>query len=225
MFPVDAHLLLEGPQMGAAPLPPQVCSWGHNQPSWPGASPEIPGLERPRKCMHSWNNSSCLVLTTLFSKDCWPWAWTCLSTSSGEKPSYGVPGEGRRRWDEAAPFGQSSWVTSALKGPWKRQEMEKLFFAHPASLHSCTSVSHAADNSTGLLSNSVAESWWWHGFCWQPAVPCLGSGTLLLFPSFPAYPGCRRILWKKAEYQVCIWINVYKDLKLASHREPYFYTS
>lgn len=93
----------------------------------------------------------------LFSMDCWPWAWTCLSTSSGEKPSYGVPGEGRRRWDEAAPFGQSSWVTSALKGPWKRREVEKLFFAHPASLHSCTSVSHAADNSTGFLSNSVAE--------------------------------------------------------------------
>lgn len=140
----------------------------------------------------------------LFSKDCWPWAWTCLSPSSGEKPRCGDPGEGRRTRVEAAPSGQPSWVTSALKGPWKRWEMEKLFFAHPASLHSCTSVSHAADNSTGSSLVPWQRSWWWHGVCWQPAVPCLGSSTLLLLPRFPVCPGLRRILRKKNEYQVCI---------------------
>lgn len=45
-------------------------------------------------------------------------------------------------------------------------------------------------------------------------LSCLESSTLLLLPGLPVCPSHREILWKKVEYQVCIRINVYKDLSI-----------
>lgn len=153
--------------------------------------------------MHSWNNSSCLFPTTL------SFQWTaghghgpvCLPARV-RNPA--MVSQGREGGDgmRLPLLGNPAGLHLLLRAPGKGGKWRSCFLH---TQHLCTHAPLSVILLITPLGSSLIpwqRSWWWHGFCWQPAVPCLGSGTLLLFPSFPACPGCRRILWKKAEYQV-----------------------
>jgi len=88
--------------------------------------------------MRSWNSSGCPFLIAIsLQEPADRGHGVYLSPSLGEEPICGAAGQGRRQQDQAAPPGQPSWVTSALKGPLGKvgDGGVNLFSAQSVSLH------------------------------------------------------------------------------------------